>query len=197
MASVTPDRSKCVSFDGRFVCAFLVCPIYIIACCADSLDSCTHVLVFQEVRFLPHDPQHPPPPAPRARAQHPRSPPPQPPPCVQHPRRYGSRGPSSSWSVPRSADSRCGEACPHAPSPPGCALSDRLHASRPPTDWRFGPGRRHCLADGCLVLAGDVDERDGPALPLPADLCNSSRSACAMREVAWHSGIAQCAAVRR
>ena len=91
---------------------------------------------------------------------------------------------------------RCGEACPHAPSPPGCALSDRLRASRPPIDWRFGPGRRHCLADGCLVLAGDVDERDGPTLPLPADLCNSSRSACAMREVAWHSGIAQCSAKR-
>ena len=76
-----PRPRKCVSSDGRFECAFLVCPIYVyilsLACCADSLDSCTHVLVFQEVRFLPHDAQHPDPhpPAPRssgsARAQHP------------------------------------------------------------------------------------------------------------------------------
>ena len=98
---------------------------------------------------------------------------------------------------------RCGEACPHAPSPPGCALSDRLRKSTPPPLWRFGPGKRHCLADGCLVLpdhaaaaaGGEAAEgagAAGAARPLPEDVCNRSRSACAMREVEWHSGMAQC-----
>lgn len=83
---------------------------------------------------------------------------------------------------------RCGD-----DAPPGCSLSDARGSTQAPTDWRFGPGRRRCLSEGCVVpLAGPS------ALTLtqhPTDAFNATahgRLNAAIRSDAWSSRLPAC-----